>query len=88
VAGRALLFPSEGDLFLTVLDGRGVQLVGFPFAVQGVPGRSVDFFVEFDLPDQRGNLVTIEIRDVNARGDLLARVQSNVFAGSSPYPAP
>jgi hypothetical protein len=88
VVGRALLFPSEGDLFLTVLDGRGVQLVGFPFAVQGVPGRSVDFFVEFDLPDQRGNLVTIEIRDVNARGDLLARVQSNVFAGSSPYPAP
>jgi hypothetical protein len=55
--------------------------------VRGIPGQAVDFVLDFDLPDQGGRLVTIEVADINARGDLLARASVNVFAGTG-YPAP
>jgi hypothetical protein len=88
VTGRAALFPSEGDLFLLVIDSFGGVIAQFPFGVSGAPGQAATFSTTFDIPDQRGRLVTIEVRDTNARGDILARAQTNVFAGTSPYPAP
>lgn len=87
-SGRAALFPSEGDLTLNVIDGRGNFIISFVFTAQGNPGQAATFFTEFDIPDQRGNLVTIEVIDVNARGDVIARTQSNVFAGTPAYPVP
>jgi uncharacterized membrane protein len=88
VSGRTTLFPSEGDLVLNMLDGRGNVIISFVFGASGAPGQAATFFTEFDIPDQRGALVTIEVLDVNARGDVIARAQSNVFAGTSPYPVP
>jgi hypothetical protein len=90
VAGRTAIYPSEGDLYLSVTDSRGASLITYPFAIVGTPGQSVTFSTEFTIPDQRGALITIEIRDTNRRGDLLARAQANAFAGSTayPYPAP
>ena len=34
-----------------------------------------------------GNLITIEVQDINARGDFIASAQTTVYAGT-PYPAP
>ncbi len=88
LAGRTTIFPSEGDLILNVIDSRGVFITSFSFGVQGAPGQASSFFVEFDIPDQQGRLVTIEVLDITQRNDVQARAQSNVFAGSSPYPVP
>jgi len=85
--GRALIFPSEGDLYVTVFDTRGTVVYTVIATVRGIPGQAVDFVLDFDLPDQGGRLVTIEVADINARGDLLARASVNVFAGTG-YPAP
>ncbi len=87
VRGRAAIFPSEGDLYITVFDTRGVVVYALIATVRGIPGQAVDFVIDFDLPDQGGRLVTIEVADVNARGDMLARASVNVFAGTA-YPAP
>ncbi|GAB4427667.1 MAG: hypothetical protein OHK0015_09780 [Chloroflexi bacterium OHK40] len=86
LTGRTAIYPSEGDLQLSVIDGQGGIITRFTFLAQGTPGEAASFFLELDIPDQRGRLVTIEVIDVNNRGDLLARAQVNVFAGSSPYP--
>ncbi|NWF79557.1 MAG: hypothetical protein HXY37_05830 [Chloroflexi bacterium] len=85
--GRTAIFPSEGDLIVSVFDGRGGLITTFSAVVRGLPGQPVDFAIDFDLPDQGGRLVTIEVADINARGDLLARAVTNVFAGTG-YPAP
>lgn len=89
VAGRTSIFPSEGDLFLNVIDGSGRLIANFAFAVGGTPDQPAGFFVDVTIPDQRGRLVTVEVVDINARGDVLARAQVNVFAGTpGPYPLP
>ena len=88
VTGRTAIYPSEGDLLLNVLDSSGVIITSFIFGVQGVPGETTSFFLDFDIGDQRGRPVTIEVLDINRRGDLLARAQVTVLAGTSPYPSP
>ncbi|NTU80073.1 MAG: hypothetical protein HGA45_11820 [Chloroflexales bacterium] len=89
VSGRAALYPSEGDLTLSVIDGSGRYVARFVFGVDGTPGQPASFFVEYEIPDQAGRLVTVEVADINARGDVIARAQINLFAGtSSPYPVP
>jgi hypothetical protein len=88
VTGRTAIYPSEGDLLLNVIDSRGVILTSFAFGVQGVPGEAASFFLDFEIADQRGRPVTIEVLDINQRSDLLARAQVSVFAGTSPYPSP
>ncbi|HMQ32722.1 MAG TPA: Gmad2 immunoglobulin-like domain-containing protein [Chloroflexaceae bacterium] len=89
VSGRTSLYPSEGDLFLAVIDSTGRNLARFNFAVEGAPGQPVSFSATVDLPEQGGRLVAVEITDVNARGDLLARAEVNVFAGTpGAYPQP
>lgn len=85
--GRTALFPSEGDLIVTVFDSRGVVLLTFSIVVRGLPGQSAEFATVFNLPDQGGKLVTIEVADINARGDLIARASTSVFAGIG-YPPP
>jgi hypothetical protein len=86
VTGRTAIYPSEGDLLLSVIDSNGVVLTSFGFGVQGVPGEATSFFLDFEIADQRGRPVTIEVTDINARGDVIARAQVSVFAGTSPYP--
>ncbi len=85
--GRTAIFPSEGDLYITAFDTRGTVVYTVIATVRGIPGQAVDFVIDLNLPDQGGRLVTIEVADINARGDLLARATVNVFAGTA-YPAP
>ncbi|MFV9507268.1 MAG: Gmad2 immunoglobulin-like domain-containing protein [Oscillochloridaceae bacterium umkhey_bin13] len=89
VAGRTLIFPSEGDLTLNVIDSNGRVVSSFLFGVAGDPSRGGTFFVEYEIPNLGGRLVTVEVLDVNARGQVLARSAVGVFAGTpGAYPVP
>lgn len=89
VAGRTQIFPSEGDLTLNVIDSNGRVVASFLFGVAGDPNRSATFFAEYEIPNLGGRLVTVEVLDVNARGQVLARSAVGVFAGTpSGYPVP
>ncbi len=89
VRGRTAIFPSEGDLTMNVIDGTGRIIANFFFGAGGSPGQQGSFSVEYTIADQGGRLVTVEVLDVNNRGDVLARAQINVFAGTpGPYPVP
>lgn len=88
LAGRTALYPSEGDLTVEVLDSRGVLLTSFLLTVVGQPGETATFASDFTIADQGGRLITIAVLDANARGDVIARSETKVYAGNSAYPAP
>jgi hypothetical protein len=88
VTGRTTIYPSEGDLQLNLLSSNGSYITSYYFGAQGVPGQPSSFYLELDIPDQQGRMVTIEVLDINQRGDVIARAQTSVFSGTAPYPGP
>jgi hypothetical protein len=74
---------------MVVLDSAGNVIIRVIFPVDGQPGRSATFNSRFEVPNQRGRLVTIRVSDTTSSGNVLALSEINVFAGDpSAYPTP
>ncbi len=89
VGGRTATFPSEGDLSINLIDTNNRVVSSFLLPVSGSTGQPTSFFAEYSIPDLGGRAATVEVLDVNARGQVLARSSVGIFAGTpGGYPGP